>query len=224
MKAICSWSGGKDCCLAYYKAISEGVNICYLLNFIAEDAEHSVSHGLGSELIALQAEAMGVDLIQKRVRWGTYEQAMKQVIEGLKPEGVAAEVFGDIHLQEHKDWLNRVCTELDIAPVFPLWQQDTEQLINDFIVAGFEAIVVSVKSDMMGREWLGRRIDQDFVRALQQHDSEVPIDVCGEKGEFHTVVLDGPVFEKRLVIEVGDVVEENGHFLLRIPHHRIEAK
>ena len=224
MKAICSWSGGKDCCLAYYKAISEGIDICHLLNFVTEDAKHSVSHGLGSELIALQAEAMGVHLIQKRVRWGTYEQTMKRVIGGLKSEGVAAEVFGDIHLQEHRDWLDRVCTELDITPVFPLWQQDTERLIKDFIVAGFEAIVVSVKSDVMGREWLGRRIDRDFVRALQQHDGEVPIDVCGEKGEFHTVVLDGPVFQKRLVIEMGDVVEENGHFLMRIPSYNIEAK
>ena len=224
MKAICSWSGGKDCCLAYYKAISEGIDICHLLNFMSGDSQQSVSHGLDSALISLQAQAMGVSLIQRRVPWGTYEQCMKEVVENLKQEGVTAEVFGDIYLQEHKDWLDRVCTELDITPVFPLWQQDTERLIKDFIVAGFEAIVVSVKSDMMGREWLGRRIDQDFVHALQQHDGEVPIDVCGEKGEFHTVVLDGPVFEKRLVVEVGDVVEENGHFLLRIPRYSIEAK
>ena len=224
MRAMCSWSGGKDCCLAYYKAISEGIEICHLLNFVTEDAEHSVSHGLDSELMALQAEAMGVHLIQKRVRWGDYEQAMKQVIEGLKPEGITAEVFGDIHLQEHRDWLDRVCTELGITPVFPLWQQDTRQLIEDFIVAGFEAIVVSVRNDVMGWEWLGRKVDRDFVRALQRHDGEVPVDFCGEKGEFHTVVLDGPVFEKRLVIEMGDVVEENGHFLLRIPRYRIEGK
>lgn len=224
MKAICSWSGGKDCCLAYYKAISGGIDICHLLNFMSGDSQQSVSHGLDSELIALQAQAMGVSLIQKRVLWGTYEQCMKEVIEYLKQEGVTAEVFGDIYLQEHKDWLDRVCAELDMTPVFPLWQRDPEQLMEDFISAGFEAIVVSVKSDMMGREWLGRRVDRDFVRALQQHSGEVPIDVCGEKGEFHTVVLDGPVFEKRLVIEMGDVVEENGHFLLRIPRYRIEGK
>lgn len=223
MRAICSWSGGKDSCFAYYKAISQGIEVSHLLNFAGEGSSKSISHGLDSRWIALQAEGIGVPLIQKFVQWGTYKQGLGEVIAEVKQQGVTAEVFGDIYLQEHKDWLDSVCAELGITPVMPLWGQDTERLVLEFIEAGFEAIIVAVRSDVMGKEWLGQRIDQDFVERLGRHNGG-SIDLCGEKGEYHSLVVDGPVFRKRLKVETGGIVEDSGRFLLEIPRCRLVAK
>jgi uncharacterized protein (TIGR00290 family) len=183
----------------------------------------SISHGLDSRWIAMQAEAMGVPLIQKFVQWGSYKQGLGEVIAEVKQQGVTAEVFGDIYLQEHKDWLDSVCAELGITPVMPLWNQPTDRLISDFIELGFETIVVAVKSDLMGKEWLGQRIDKAFVERLSRHNGG-SIDLCGEKGEFHSFVIDGPVFHKRLQVVTGDIVEDSGRFLLEIPRCTLVAK
>ena len=175
-------------------------------------------------MIALQAEAIGLPILQRQVSWGSYEQTMKDVLEKLKPKGVQAEIFGDIYLQEHKDWLDRVCNESDITPVMPLWHENTEMLIGEFIDAGFEAMVVSIKSAVMGKEWLGQKLDYDFVRRLHQHTGYTPIDVCGENGEFHSLVLDGPIFKRRVMVEKGEVVETDGRLFLKLPHYQLVEK
>ena len=224
MKAICSWSGGKDCCLALYKALSEGIEVPYLVNFINETVDKSLSHGADAELISLQSKAMGLQILQRQVARGSYEQVMKTIIQDVKQEGASAQIFGDIYLQEHKDWLDRVCSEAGITPIMPLWHQDTEQLMYDFISAGFEAIVISVKSDVMGQEWLGQRLDHGFVRRLREHTGKAPIDICGENGEYHTIVIDGPLFRSRLEVQTGDVVEDDGHFFLCLPQYKLATK
>ena len=203
-KYAASWSGGKDSCFAYWKAISQGLQVSYLLNMINEDSTRSMSHGLDRKLIALQAQVMELPIIQRKVTWGTYEAQFKAALEELKPKGITGLVTGDIYLQGHKDWTDRVCSEVGIKAVLPLWQMDTPQLLTDFIDAGFKAIIVSVKAEFLGKEWLGRQVDSKLAAELSQLAELKHVDPCGEGGEFHTFVYDGPSFKK--CIKIGNAV------------------
>jgi len=145
--AISSWSGGKDSCLAYYKALQQGYNVKYLLNFISRESKRGCFHGIESKLLKLQAELIGIPLTQKEVTadMKKYEEEFKEAVAGLKAEGAQSMVFGDIYLDEHKDWIDRVCRDLEIKPIEPLWGLSPDKIVEEFINSGFKAIVVAVK-------------------------------------------------------------------------------
>ena len=212
MKVFVSWSGGKDSCLACYEAISQGYEIAYLLNMVTEDAKLSMSHGISSDLLRTQAQAIGIPLVQQRNLWDDYEQQFKNAVTELMREGVRGGVFGDIdYLPSHQDWVLRVCGDLGIEPIMPLWGRGTRQALDDFIRAGFEAVVVTCKSDVMGEEWLGRRIDRGFVEELARLGE---VDPSGESGEYHTFVVDGPLFQRRIrITHAQKILREDRWFL-----------
>ena len=215
-KYAASWSGGKDSCYAHWKAISQGFRIAYLLNFINEESTRAMSHGLDRNLIAAQAQAMGLPILQQSVTWETYEAGFKSALQELKPKGINGLVTGDIYLQEHKDWTDRVCGEVGVKALLPLWQTNTSQLLVDFIAAGFKAIVVCVKTEFFDKEWLGREIDMKSAAELNQLAEKLGIDPCGEAGEFHTFVYDGPSFNKSIRIHKTAPVASNDHWFLDI--------
>ena len=215
-KYAASWSGGKDSCFAYWKATSQGLKVSHLLNFINQDSTKAMSHGLDGKLIALQAQAMGLPILQQKVTWETYEAGFKDALEKLKLEGITGLVTGDIYLQEHKDWIDKVCGESAVRAVLPLWEMDTTQLLTDFIEAGFKAIIVSVKAQLLGKEWLGRQVDSKLASELSQLPGQLNIDVCGEGGEFHTFVYDGPAFKKPIKIGKAVPIARNDHWTLDI--------
>ncbi len=209
-----SWSGGKDSCLAYWKAISQGLKVSYLLNFVNKDSTRAMSHGLDNKLIALQAKAMKLPIIQQKVTWETYEAGFKTTLAELKLKGITGLITGDIYLQDHKDWIDRVCGEAGVEAILPLWQMDTSRLLTDFIDAGFKAIVVSVKKEFFGKEWLGRQVDSKLAAELYQLAKRLNIDPCGEGGEFHTFVYDGPLFSKPIrIINSIPVLRDDRWFL-----------
>lgn len=219
MKVFVSWSGGKDSCLACYEAISQGYEIAYLLNMVTEDAKLSMSHGISSDLLRTQAQAMGIPLIQQRNLWDDYEQQFKKAVTELMRQGVRGGVFGDIgYLQGHQDWVQRVCGDLGIEPIMPLWGRGTGQAIDDFIRAGFEAVVVTCKSDVMGEEWLGRRIDRSFVEDLARLGG---VDPSGEFGEYHTLVVDGPLFRRRIGITCAQKILREDRWFLDIVEYEL---
>ena len=195
-----SWSGGKDSCFAHWKAISQGLKVSYLLNFINKDSTRAMSHGLDHKLIALQAQAMELTITQQSVTWETYEAGFKAALEKLKLKGITGVVTGDIYLQEHKDWTDRVCGEIGVKAILPLWQMDTSRLLTDFIDTGFKAIIVSAKAEFFDKEWLGRQVDTESAVELNRIAKKLDIDPCGEAGEFHTFVYDGPSFKKSIKI------------------------
>jgi uncharacterized protein (TIGR00290 family) len=215
-KYAASWSGGKDSCFAYWKATSQGLKVSHLLNFINQDSTKAMSHGLDGKLIALQAQAMGLPILQQKVTWETYEAGFKNALAKLKLKGITGLVTGDIYLQEHKDWIDRVCGESAVRAVLPLWEMDTTQLLTDFIEAGFKAIIVSVKAQLLGKEWLGRQVDSKLASELSQLPGQLNIDVCGEGGEFHTFVYDGPAFKKPVKIGKAVPITRNDHWTLDI--------
>ena len=212
-----SWSGGKDSCFAYWKATSQGLKVSHLLNFINQDSTKAMSHGLDGKLIALQAQAMGLPILQQKVTWETYEVGFKDALEKLKLKGITGLVTGDIYLKEHKDWIDRVCGESGVKAILPLWEMDSARLLNDFIQAGFKAIIVSVKAQLLGKEWLGRQVDKKLASELGQRG----IDVCGEAGEFHTFVYDGPPFKKPVKIGKAVPITRNDHWTLDITEYSL---
>lgn len=209
-----SWSGGKDSCFALWKALSQGLEVKYLVNFINADSTSAMSHGLTPDLIKLQAQAMQLPVLQQRVTRDNYEAGFRTALEGLKLKGINGLITGDIYLQGHRDWINRVCGEVNVEAVLPLWQMNTFQLLADFIEAGFKAIVVSVKAKLLGKEWLGRQIDSKLVNELRLLARSSEIDPCGEGGEFHSFVYDGPLFKKSIkIIDSMPVLRDDRWFL-----------
>lgn len=218
MQVVASWSGGKDSCLACYKAIKNGFKVSHLLNFVTEDGTKSRSHGIDSGLIQKQAEAIGIPVIQVKTTWQTYEQKFKKAINKLKQKGIKGIVFGDIDVQEHKEWTDRVSSELNVRAIQPLWRYKQRDLLEEFINEGFQAIVVSLKSDLFNKEWLGRKVGKNFLKDLDELASDTANDItlCGEKGEYHTFVTDGPIFKKKIEISKGKEMLRDGRWLLDI--------
>lgn len=192
MRVAGLWSGGKDSCFACYRAMALGHELAVLFNFSQPGGGDSLSHGLSAELILKQAGLTGIPVVQQAMSRERYRDEFKALISASKEEwGIRGLVFGDIYLQGHRDWLEGVCRESDVEAIFPLWGRNTAELALEIINCGFEAIVVAVKADLPGREWLGRKIDRKFLEGLAPE-----IDPCGEKGEFHTLVISGPIFKK----------------------------
>lgn len=226
IRAISSWSGGKDSCLACYLAGSQGYEVTHLVNFISSEFRRVSFHGTRARLISRQARAARVPLAQYAVPadMALYEATFKKAAMALKSRGAEAMVFGDIYLQEHRDWVERVCGEIGLMPVLPLWGREPEGLLREFIAAGFEAVLVSAKAEIFTQDWLGRRIDEAFLTDLQRLAKRTGMDVCGEKGEYHTVVVDGPLFRERLDPVLGDTVQRDGYWFLDVPRCRARSK
>lgn len=206
LAAISSWSGGKDSCLACYKAMREGYEVKYLLNFISKEYQRCCFHGIEAGLIDLQAKLIGIPLIQKEVTadMQKYEMEFKEAVSGIKD--IEAMVFGDIYLDEHKNWVDRVCADLRIIPVEPLWNESTANLIEEFIDLGFKAVVVSCQADKFSKDFVGREVDKSFIKELKTRG----ICPCGENGEFHTLVVDGPIFKRKIEISRSEPVLKEG--------------
>ena len=209
-----SWSGGKDSCLACYRAKLNGLNIRYLANTVTEDGKRSRSHGLLAEALQVQSQAIGIPLIQRRTTWDNYEAVFTDMLHAFKQEGIEGGVFGDIDFNEHREWVERVCREADVTPHLPLWGQSQDKILKDFMDLGFESIVVAAKADMFDEEILGRKVDLDFIKYLEELRETKKITPCGEAGEYHTFVIDGPLFQKRIeILETRKVLREGNWFL-----------
>jgi len=197
VKVFSSWSGGKECALATYKAISQGHEVLYLLNFVSEDGERSRSHGTKASVLALQAEAIGIPLIQVKTSWENYEENFKKVVRELQDKGIEGGVFGDMDLEEHREWVERVCSEVGIKAFLPLWGIRAADLIEELLKLKFKAIIVATRLE---KGLLGKVLDKALVRQISKLGSHP----CGENGEYHTFVTECPMFRKALQVTNGE--------------------
>jgi len=214
MKAFSSWSGGKDCTLALHRFLkTEGNTVSYLLNMCENNSDLSLSHGISKELIKIQAHNLNIPLIQKP-KGDSYEKSLKEAIEDFKSKGITAGIFGDIYLEEHRTWIERVCSEMKIEALFPLWGFKTDILLKEFIDEGFTALTVSVRNDILTPEWLGNILDIEFYqKALAKG-----IDPCAENGEYHTFVFNGPLFKIPVLFSKGVITKRDKHYFLELIH------
>jgi uncharacterized protein (TIGR00290 family) len=164
-------------------------------------------------VLKAQAEAMGIPIVQRQATWGGYEEEFKKSLAVFKKEVVQTGVFGDIDVQEHRDWVERVCSESGLNAILPLWQRSRESLMDEFISLGFKAIVVTVKFECLGSEWLGRQLDRQFVEDIKRLPQ---VDLCGENGEYHTFVYDGPIFKRPVNFIAGEKILEGKHCFLEL--------
>jgi uncharacterized protein (TIGR00290 family) len=223
--AAVSWSGGKDSCLALFRALSNGIKIKYLLNFISREYKRCCFHGIESKLINLQAKCLDIPLVQKEVTpdMKKYEEEFKEAVNGLKAKGITKIVFGDIYLLDHFNWVERVCVDLEVVPFEPLWNACPTDLVREFIDSGFKSIIVSAKAELFGKDFISRVIDRELVNELEKRK----ICPCGENGEFHSFVIDGPIFKKRIEILESEPILKEGfwrHWFLDIKKYRVVEK
>lgn len=212
MSYVASWSGGKESCFAVYQALQQGYKISHLVNFISRKSQRVSAHGLMPELVKLQSECIGIPLVQKETTDDGYEQQFKEVLNSLIPSGVEGMVFGDIYVQEHLDWIQRVCNDLNITAFEPLWGRNTEDIMADYINAGFKSVIIAAKSELIEENWIGKIIDNSYLDYLRNKG----IDVCGENGEYHTLVIDGPLFKKPINLLDTRVIKRDNLWFLDI--------
>ena len=203
---VCSWSGGKDSCLALWRAVQAGASVRGLVTMFTEDGHRSRSHGLSRAVLETQAAAVGVPLLSRAAAWGTYEPAFIDLLCEAKEAGAKTAIFGDIDFPRHRQWEESVCARAGLTAWLPLWQQDRLTLLEEFWNAGFECRIVVVRDGVTDRSYLGRVLDRELADEL----ARAGIDVCGENGEFHTVVTSGPLFARPLSIELRDQVLRSG--------------
>ena len=223
MKLVAAWSGGKDSCFACYKAIQEGHDVSNLLIMMA-DPNVSNFHLIRSDMLDAQSQAIEIPIVKQTTTAETYEQDFKNALLNMKAEGVEGIVTGDVFdvALHEAGWLDRICKEVGLTPVRPLWHRDTKQILDEFISAGFKATLVRVKLDLLGMEWLGREINRKFFDDLLKLGT---VDPCGEHGEFHTFVTDGPLFKKqRIEILESEKTKLNSHGRLVIKRFEVKSK
>lgn len=223
MSWVVSWSGGKDCCWAAYIAGQEGRLVQYMLNTTNTEGTCSF-HGVNGKYIRMQSQALGYTLVQVPVRTADeYEAVFKRTLIGLQEAGVKGGVFGDIYHDEHKIWVERMCAAAGIQAYEPLWGKSAESLVRDFVAAGFKAVIVRAHAQKLGNDLVGRIIDDAVIDEFIRRG----ICPCGENGEYHTLVVDGPSFTKRLVLRNDGAVYQKGywdHWSLNIVDCALENK
>jgi uncharacterized protein (TIGR00290 family) len=202
----CSWSGGKDSCLALWRTVRAGAQLDCLLTMFTEDGERSRSHGLSRAVLEAQAAVIGVPLLSRSATWDDYETAMVDLLREAASRGVTATIFGDIDIPRHRTWEENVCQQAGLSAVLPLWQQDRLAILDEWWSAGFEALIVVARDGVVERRYLGRVLDRPTAAEL----AAIGVDACGENGEFHTVVTAGPLFREPIRVAIGEQVLKSG--------------
>jgi diphthine-ammonia ligase len=197
-----SWSGGKDSMLARLRAQQGGATASLLVTMFDEHGA-SKSHALPRALLQAQADALGAELLVMPSAPGRYGDAFDAVLRAVRERGIERMVFGDIDLQAHRDWIEPACASAGVQPLFPLWGQARAALARQIVACGIRARVICVDTQRLGARWCGREYDAAFIDSLPPS-----VCACGEDGEFHTVVWDGPGFAVPLALNFSEVRSE----------------
>ena len=218
MNVFVSWSGGKDCCLACYRAMSNGLEVKYLASMITKRFGRLYPHHFTPQILKMQAEAMGIPLVQQSTTVPEYNSRFIGMLRKFKKEGITGGVFGDVSIgnkdaEEHRQWIESVCRPVDISVHLPLWDEDRESLLLDLIDSGFEAVIIAADKDRLGKNWLGRKLDRKLLYELKERHQNSG---DGEVGYYHTLVVDGPIFKKKIEILDTDIVFKEPFWYLDI--------
>ncbi len=211
-EVILSWSGGKDCAVAFMELSRDPhYKIGSLLTTITAGYDRVSMHGVRISLLEEQVSSLGLPLIRVTIPEGSsneqYESAMREALTRVQGSGVTTIAFGDLFLEEIRQYREEKLSQVGMNAIFPVWKRDTRKFASDFLTAGFKAAVVCVDSKFLDRSFAGRAFDESFLADLP-HD----VDPCGENGEFHTFVHAGPIFRHSIPIRMGDIVLRENRF------------
>ena len=204
MDCIFNWSGGKDSALALYHCLQNPeLNIKYLVTTINDAVDRISMHGVRVDLLIKQAESIGIPLYQVRLPempgMKEYDDIMRQTMEHFRSEGITHAIFGDIFLQDLKDYRDARLSEAGMTGIYPLWKRDTTELINEFLALGFGTVVACTQERL--EPIVGKEISEELILSLPED-----VDVCGENGEFHTFAFKGPIFKNEIAYQAGEKV------------------
>jgi uncharacterized protein (TIGR00290 family) len=177
-----------------------------------EGAARSRSHGLRPEVVAAQAERLGLTQFVGRCTWDSYNDVFRRVLANVASTGVTHVVFGDIMFDEHRRWAERTCEAAGLTAVEPLWGESTVSLFDDWIASGADALIVTARAEYLDAAWLGRRLTAGMAPEFDR----LGVDRCGERGEYHTVVVNTPLFSRPLTLRHGTVVQHGGCWALDV--------
>lgn len=194
-----SWSGGKDSAYALHLAVQAGAEPGLLVTMLTETGTRSRSHGLSRELLLAQADATGVPIHFEATSWDGYEAAFVRAATVAKAKGLETGVFGDIDIQPHREWVERVARQGGTRAYLPLWQSARAELVRQMLAVGFKPMIVAVRDGKLPPDLLGEIVDDRMLDRFEK----LGVDLAGENGEYHTVVVDGPIFRKPLSVVPG---------------------
>jgi len=202
--AVFNWSGGKDSTLALHHVLQQKlIDVRCLLTTVNSSFNRISMHGVREALLVEQANSLKLPLFQVQLPempdMEIYEKTMFEALSTLKAEGITHSIFGDIFLEDLKVYRENQLAKIGMEAVFPLWKRDSLALVKEFIDLGYKTIIVCTQDGL--QDFCGRVIDHSFLNDLPKH-----IDPCGENGEFHTFVFDGPIFNQPINFEVGELV------------------
>jgi uncharacterized protein (TIGR00290 family) len=211
-KALFCWSGGKDSARALYEVLLSGqYEIVALLTTVTRDFDRISMHGVRVALLEQQVKALGLELEKVFISAGAsdaeYDKRMRQTLLGFKTRGVFSVIFGDIFLEDLRQYREERLAEVGLNAIFPIWYRDTAELTNEFLEMGFKAVTTCVDSRILDDSFVGRVIDAAFLSSLPPG-----VDPCGENGEFHSFVFDGPLFDAPIKFKTADKVLRDGFY------------
>jgi uncharacterized protein (TIGR00290 family) len=210
-KVVVGWSGGKDSALALYEVLKSGMDVQTLLTTVTQEYDRVSIHGVLRVLLEQQAESLGFPVDEMMLPKGAadedYEREFLAITRSYRNRGVLGVVFGDIFLEDVKLFRDKLLARIGMHGIYPLWKRDTRGLANHFIDLGFKAVVTVVDSQALGKEFSGREYDKKFLA-----DLPAGVDPCGENGEFHSFVYNGPTFTKQISFMRGDAVFMENRF------------
>jgi len=223
-KVVISWSGGKDCCQALHKIIkSQQFSIDSLHTTFNQETKRVGLHGIHEKLIEAQAQSIGLSLnkifIPSSQDNAAYEGAMREYYQSLVERGIKKIVFGDIFLEELKAYRENMLGSFGLEGIFPLWKSDSRLLAEGFIKSGFRALICSADSKYFGKTIAGSDYDSNFINSLPDE-----VDPCGENGEFHSFVYNGPNFSKPIKIHRLQVESKEYTYKLTLPNSQFEKR
>jgi uncharacterized protein (TIGR00290 family) len=207
---LMSWSGGKDSCLALYELQrSRKYRVVALLTTLTRDYDRISMHGVRRVLLEQQADSLGVPLhqilITKAATNEEYESRMAEAFAKYREQGIDTVVFGDLFLEDIKTYRDQFLARYNMRGLYPVWRRDTTEFLADFIRLGFKAVITCVDGKVLDSSFAGMMIDEKFLSVLPPN-----VDPCGENGEFHTFVFDGPNFKQQVSFSIGERVERDG--------------
>lgn len=210
LKVAALWSGGKESCLACHKAMTRGFDVAFIVTFLWETP--IVCHPLS--LMSLQSKALGIPHVKAKVREPYFQEYRKAISRFIKENGIKGIVTGDISFIDsfHGNWIDDVCKGLSAKVIKPLWGLDRYQILNNLVSEGFKAVFTCVRQPWFDEEWLGRELDRDCLKKLKELEDKYGIDLCGERGEYHTMIIDAPIFKE--VIQIYKFSKEKKDSLL----------
>lgn len=212
MKFVMSYSCGKDSTLALHHMIARGNEPMALLTMVNQDADRSFFHGADYPMLRAYSDALGIPLLPVPAAGENYHLAMERSLKEAAALGVEAACFGDIDIEGNRAWCEARCRNAGLKAVFPLWHRDRRENVRQLVALGYQCLIKSINNTLLPKSLLGRIIDEEVIAVMR----DCGIDICGENGEYHTLVMDGPIFHNPLAYQTGGILNFGDYSVIEV--------